>query len=85
MLAILERERPWIEIFYPRGLLPAPRLAREREADSGLSIPTYQYLDIDTELRARRRREWNEPTLLAALRAGGGGGRSWCCPGFGPT
>ena len=62
MLSILERERPWIEIFFREDYyLRHGWLANMKP--SGLSIPTYQYLDIDTELRARRRREWNEPTL----------------------
>ncbi len=32
----------------------------------GLSIPTYQYRDIDSALRAERRLEWNEPILWPA-------------------
>jgi hypothetical protein len=30
---------------------------------SGLSIPTYQYLDIDVEQRAERRHAWNQPIV----------------------
>lgn len=30
---------------------------------SGLSIPNFQYLDIDAQKRARLRREWNEPIV----------------------
>lgn len=60
MRALLETERPWIELFHPedyalyhgwlRGVKPA-----------GLSIPTAKYRDLDPALRAERRAEWNRP------------------------
>lgn len=68
MRAILERERPWIELFYPEDYaLLHGWLKNVRPA--GLSIPTTKYYDIDAELRARARKEWNEPILwpLGAL------------------
>jgi hypothetical protein len=62
MLAILERERPWIEIFFREDYYLLHGWL-ENVKPSGLSIPTYQYLDIDPVLRARRRSEWNQPIV----------------------
>jgi len=62
MQSILEHERPWIELFFREDyMLKHGWVANVKP--SGLSIPTYQYLDIDAGLRAARRREWNEPIL----------------------
>ena len=62
MLAILEHERPWIELMVREDyLLHHGWLANVKP--SGLSIPTYQYLDIDTEQRGQRRQAWNEPIV----------------------
>jgi hypothetical protein len=32
----------------------------------GISAPTYQYRDIDSEARARHRLEWNKPIVWPA-------------------
>ena len=62
MLAILEHERPWIELMVREDyLLHHGWLANVKP--SGLSIPTYQYVDIDVERRAALRLEWNEPIV----------------------
>ena len=71
MIAILEEERPWIELMVREDyLLHHGWLANVKP--SGLSIPTYQYLDIDAALRAERRLAWNEPIVwpLYVLLAG---------------
>jgi ABC-type transport system substrate-binding protein len=62
MIAILEDERPWIELMVREDyLLRHGWLANVKP--SGLSIPTYQYLDIDVEQRAERRHAWNQPIV----------------------
>jgi oligopeptide transport system substrate-binding protein len=60
MLSILERERPWIELFHREDYALYHGWLRN-EKPMGLSVPTYQFRDIDPELRASRRLEWNEP------------------------
>jgi ABC-type transport system substrate-binding protein len=62
MLSILERERPWIEVFYREDFFLRHAWVSNVKP-TGMSIPTYQYIDIDTDLRAARRREWNESIL----------------------
>lgn len=62
MIALLERERPWIEIFFREDYTLRHGWISNVKP-SGLSIPTYQYIDIDPELRARRRAQWNEPIV----------------------
>jgi len=65
MLAILERERPWIELYFREDY----RLRHgwiSNAKPMGMSIPTYQYLDIDPKLRAERRAAWNEPIVWPA-------------------
>ena len=62
MQSILEHERPWIEIFFREDYMLRHGWVSNVKP-SGLSIPTYQYLDIDASLRAARRREWNDPIV----------------------
>lgn len=72
MNAILEGERPWIELFHREDYLLSQGWVSNIKP-MGISAPTYQYLDVDPDERARLRREWNEPivwpayVLLAAL------------------
>ncbi len=65
MLDILERERPWIEIFHREDYALYQDWLKNVKP-MGLSVPTYQYRNIDPELRAARRTEWNEPILWPA-------------------
>jgi oligopeptide transport system substrate-binding protein len=60
MLAILERERPWIELFHREsyGLRHAWLLNTK---SMGISVPTEKYQDVDAPLRARMQAEWNAP------------------------
>lgn len=62
MRSILERERPWIELFHPEDYALTHAWLRN-VVPAGLSIPTTKYFDVDPELRARLRSEWNEPVL----------------------
>jgi len=65
MTGILERERAWIELFHPEDYSLYHSWVRNVKP-MGLSIPTYQYRDIDAELRAERRAAWNQPILWPA-------------------
>ena len=65
MTAILERERPWIELFHSEAYSLYHGWVRNVKP-MGLSMPTYEYRDVDTVMRAERRREWNEPILWPA-------------------
>lgn len=60
MTSILERERAWIELFH-REDYALFHGWMSNEKPMGLSIPTYQYRDLDPEMRRRLRAEWNEP------------------------
>lgn len=60
MLAITERERPWIELFHVEDfILSHAWLINSKPM--GLSYPVYKYKDVDPPLRNRLRAEWNAP------------------------
>jgi ABC-type transport system substrate-binding protein len=69
MRAILERERPWIEIYHPvdyavhHGWL-------HNVVPAALSVPTMKYWDLDPALRARQQRDWNQPIRWPAYALG---------------
>jgi len=71
MRAILERERPWIELIHVESYaLRQGWVANAKPL--GMSYSTLKYLDVDPALRERKQREWNQPVtwpawLLAAL------------------
>lgn len=65
MRTILERERPWIELFHREDYSLYHGWVRNVKP-MGISAPTYQYRDIDSEARARHRLEWNEPIVWPA-------------------
>lgn len=65
MLDILEHERAWIEIFHREDYSLYQGWLRNVKP-MGLSVPTYQYRNLDPEMRAARRAEWNEPILWPA-------------------
>ena len=62
MTAILERERPWIELFHREDYSLYQGWVRNVKP-MGLSIPTYQYREVDPALRREKRESWNEPIL----------------------
>jgi len=65
MLAILERERPWIELYHDEDYtLIQPWLRNARSF--GLSYPTLKYLDIVPGQRAQLRTQWNQPVVWPA-------------------
>ncbi len=60
MLAILERERPWIELYHlEEFVLSHAWLVNSKPM--GISYPAYKYKDVRPELRARLQGEWNAP------------------------
>jgi oligopeptide transport system substrate-binding protein len=65
MRAILERDRPWIELFYPESYgLYQPWMRNTKPM--GISVSVVKYRDLDPVMRARLRREWNRPVLWPA-------------------
>ena len=60
MRALIEVERPWIELVHPEDYLLQHTWLRNGKA-TGLSIPTAKYRDVDAPLRARLCTAWNRP------------------------
>lgn len=63
--AIVEEERPWIELFHPEDYALLHGWLRNVKP-SGLTIPVHKFYDVDPALRAERRAAWNEPVLWPA-------------------
>ncbi len=62
MLKILERQRPWIELFHPEDYaLYHGWLTNVKPF--GMSFSTTKYRDLDATKRASLRADWNEPVL----------------------
>jgi len=74
MRGILERERPWIEVFHPEDYTLSHGWVAHAKP-SALTLPIEKYLDVVPGDRAQRRSEWNHPVrwpayaLLAAAAA----------------
>lgn len=65
MRAILERERPWIELFHPEAYaLYQPWMRNVKPL--GMSFFMEKYRDLDPDRRERLREAWNEPVLWPA-------------------
>ena len=69
MVEIVERERPWIELFYPEDYTLHHGWLRNLKP-LGMSFSILKYLALDPERRAELRREWNEPVLWPAALTG---------------
>jgi ABC-type transport system substrate-binding protein len=65
MTAILERERPWIELFYPEDYAVYHGWLKHVKP-FGISYPTIKYRDLNPGERARQRAAWNEPVVWPA-------------------
>lgn len=65
MRAIVEEERPWIELFYPEQYALAHGWLRNLRP-VGLAIPTVKYYDVDPVVRREARLAWNRPVLWPA-------------------
>jgi ABC-type transport system substrate-binding protein len=66
MRTILERERPWIELFHIESYALVHGWVRNVKP-LGMSFSTLKYQDLDVALRRERRREWNTPLLWPAF------------------
>jgi hypothetical protein len=71
MRAIIEHERPWIELFHRENYVLIHSWVRNVKP-AGLSLPTARYIDIDPAQRSQRRAEWNRPVLWPAIVLAGG-------------
>jgi len=60
MLALTEQERPWIELFHNEEYALSHAWVINSKP-MGLSYPTYKYMDVKPELRARLQVDWNVP------------------------
>jgi ABC-type transport system substrate-binding protein len=65
MLAILETERPWIELFHPEDYALYHGWLRNVKP-AGMAFPTLKYRDLDPALREEQRRKWNRPVTWPA-------------------
>jgi ABC-type transport system substrate-binding protein len=65
MRAILEEERPWIELYHRESYVLYHAWMRNVKP-AGLSYPQAKYQDIDAALRARLRADWNRPVKWPA-------------------
>jgi ABC-type oligopeptide transport system substrate-binding subunit len=65
MRAILERERPWIELYHREsyGLFQA---WLKNVKPAGLSYPAAKYQDVDAQQRRELRADWNRPVVWPA-------------------
>lgn len=65
MRAILQRERPWIEIYHREDYLLSQPWLHHAKA-SALTLPIEKYLDVDPARRDGLRSAWNEPVRWPA-------------------
>jgi len=70
MRAILERERPWIELFHPEDYALVHGWMHGMKP-SGLAVPVWKYQDVDPALRAAERSAWNRPVRWPAYALAG--------------
>ena len=68
-IELTPEERAWIELFHPEDYSLHQGWVKNVKP-MGLSMPTYQYRDLDPEMRRARQREWNEPILWPAYALG---------------
>jgi ABC-type transport system substrate-binding protein len=69
MRAILERERPWIELDHRESYALYHAWMRNVKP-AGLSLPSGKYVDIDARERQRLREAWNRPVTWPAWALG---------------
>jgi ABC-type transport system substrate-binding protein len=70
MRAIVETERPWIELFHAEMFVLQHGWMRNVKP-LGMSFSTLKYQDVDPVLRAHQRREWNRPVRWPLYVLGG--------------
>ena len=64
--ALLEEERPWIELVHPEDYALYHGWLRNVKP-TGMSYPTVKYRDLDAARRAELRAAWNEPVRWPAF------------------
>ena len=62
---IVERERPWIELFYPESYALVHGWVHNAKP-LGMSFSTLKYRDVDVPVRTAKRIAWNEPVTWPA-------------------
>ena len=62
MLAILRHDTPWASAFHPHSYTLNNEWVKNTKPH-GISKATLKYLNLDTELRAQRQKEWNAPVV----------------------
>jgi ABC-type transport system substrate-binding protein len=67
---ILERERPWIELFHRENYALYHAWMRNVKP-AGLSLPAAKYVDIDPAVRKDLREKWNRPIRWPAYALAG--------------
>jgi len=70
MRALLEVERPWIELFHPEDYALTQGWLHNVKA-TGLTVPVWKYYDVDAATRAERRVAWNQPVRWPAFALAG--------------
>ncbi len=69
MRAVLEEERPYIELYHPEDFLLVHGWVHNVK-QFGMSNPMAKYYDVDPELRERQRVAWNRPVRWPAYALG---------------
>ncbi len=72
MRALLETERPWIELFHPEDYALTHGWLHNVKA-TGLTVPIWKYYDVDPPVRASLRVAWNQPVRWPAFALAGFG------------
>jgi ABC-type transport system substrate-binding protein len=70
MRALLETERPWIELYHPEDYALTQGWLHNVKA-TGLTVPVWKYYDVDAAMRAERRVAWNQPVRWPAFALAG--------------
>ena len=70
MKAILERERPWIELSHSESYA-LYHAWMHNVKPAGLSLPAAKYVDIDPVTRSELRAKWNRPIRWPAFALAG--------------
>jgi oligopeptide transport system substrate-binding protein len=67
---LLERERPWIELFHRESYALYHSWMRNVKP-AGLSLPAAKYVDVDPAQRTELREKWNRPIRWPAYALAG--------------
>lgn len=67
MRAILEKERPWIELFHPESYSLGHGWMKYARPTGISTIAAAKYYDLDPKRRSMARTEWNRPILWPAF------------------